>query len=508
MSPLITTHDAVVALSALLAGLACALPAALARERAEPVGIFEAHGDVGTVLHGGRVAFSPAAKTYTLSGSGENMWAANDAFQFAWKRASGDIALEAAIKFLGEGKEPHRKAVLMIRQSLDPDSAYVDAALHGDGLTSLQFREAKGGLTHEIQANVSAPARVRLEKRGKYARLYVAGSGGGQGWQFTGAAQPVEITEPFYVGIGVCSHNKDVVETAVFSEVQLGPPAESNGEPVLYSALETQSLASTDRRVCFVTPTRIEAPNWYPDGQHLLYNSGGRLYRIPAAGGTPVAVDTGFAVRCNNDHGISPDGTRIAISDQSQEQGQSLIYTLPIEGGTPKRITPTGPSYWHGWSQDGKTLAYCAQRNGEFDIYTIPAEGGAETRLTTAKGLDDGPEYSPDGRYIYFNSARTGRMQIWRMRADGSDQAQVTRDDANNWFPHLSPDGAKMVFLTYGSEVQGHPENKDVQVRIMDLVTEKVDVLARLFGGQGTMNVPNWSPDGKRIAFVTYQLIP
>jgi dipeptidyl aminopeptidase/acylaminoacyl peptidase len=293
---------------------------------------------------------------------------------------------------------------------------------------------------------------VRLEKRGKYARLYVGGS---DGWRFTGAAQPVEFTEPFYVGIGICSHNKDVVETAVFSEVQLGAPPTPAGKPVLYSALETQSLASTDRRVCFVTPTRIEAPNWYPDGRRLLYNSGGRLYRIPVEGGTPEVVDTGFAVRCNNDHGISPDGRRIAISDQSREQGQSLIYTLPIEGGAPTRITSNGPSYWHGWSPDGKTLAYCAQRNGAFDIYVIPAEGGAETRLTTAEGLDDGPECSPDGRYIYFNSERTGRMQIWRMKADGSDQVQVTRDDANNWFPHLSPDGAKIVFLTTAARSRG-----------------------------------------------------
>jgi Tol biopolymer transport system component len=244
------------------------------------------------------------------------------------------------------------------------------------------------------------------------------------------------------------------------------------------------------------------------DGNSLIYNSGGRIYRIPAAGGKPEAIDTGFAIRCNNDHGISADGTMLAISDQSQGRRQSLIYTLPITGGVPKLITPTGPSYFHGWSPDGKTLAFCGQRDNEFDIYTVPAAGGEEKRLTTAKGLDDGPEYTPDGSSIYFNSDRTGMMQIWRMKPDGSDQEQVTSDEFNNWFAHLSPDGRRIVFVSFDKSVTGHPENKDVTLRLMNLGTKKIDDLAHLFGGQGTANVPNWSPDGRKIAFVTYQLIP
>ena len=181
---------------------------------------------------------------------------------------------------------------------------------------------------------------------------------------------------------------------------------------------------------------------------------------------------------------------------------------MPIEGGAPRRITKNAPSYWHGWSPDGATLAFVGQRNGNFDIYTIPVTGGEETRLTTAKGLDDGPEYSPDGRYIYFNSDRTGRMQIWRMRADGSAQEQITSDEFNNWFPHISPDGRWMVFLTYEKEVTGHPENKNVMLRLMSLEDKKLSLLAKLLGGQGTINVPSWSPDSKRIAFVSYELIP
>jgi TolB protein len=483
-------------------------PSARSSARApDSVGIFESQQDVGTVLHAGSAEFDAAKGTYTISGSGANMWLAKDAFHFAWKKASGDLSMEADMSFVGAGKDPHRKACLMIRQSLDEDSAYADIALHGDGLTSLQFRETKAAATHEVQANVKAPRHVRLEKRGKYVRLYVAVED--EELHFSGAAERISFEEPFYVGIGVCAHDANVTETAVFSKLELvAPLPAATGKPALFSTLETQALSSTDRRVVHVSNTRIEAPNWLPDGKGLIVNSAGKLLRIPVTGGVPETIDTGFASRCNNDHGVSPDGTLLAISDQSQGKRQSLIYTLPINGGTPKLITESGPSYWHGWSPDGKTLAFCGQRGGEFDIYTIPVDGGSETRLTTAKGLDDGPEYSPDGRSIYFNSDRNGRMQIWRMRTDGSMQEQVTDDEFNNWFPHPSPDGRSIVFLSFEKDVTGHPENKDVTLRRMLLAGKKIDVLGRFFGGQGTINVPCFSPDGHRVAFVTYQLVP
>jgi TolB protein len=471
------------------------------------VGIFEGHGDVGAVLHPGSVDFDPAAKTYTVAASGENMWAAQDGFQFVWEKMSGDLTLTADVSFLGASKEGHRKACLMIRQTLDADSPYVDVALHGDGLTSLQFRETKGANTHEVQANVTAPKRLRLEKRGKYARMYLAVDG--EELKFSGAAERISFEEPFYVGIAVCSHQKDVIEKAVFANMELStelPTATRRAS--LYSTLETQMIASTDRRVTCVSNTRIEAPNWMHDGKTLIYNSRGRIFKISAMGGTPEPIDTGFAARCNNDHGISFDGTMLAISDQSQGNRQSLVYVLPIGGGTPKPVTTSGPSYFHSFSPDDKTLAFCGQRGGEFDIYTISVDGGPETRLTTAKGLDDGPEFSPDGKYIYFNSERTGQMQIWRMKADGSEQEQVTSDEFNNWFPHLSPEGRQMVFISYDKDATGHPENKDVTLRMMSLGSKRIDVLAKLFGGQGTANVPCWSPDGRRIAFITYQLIP
>jgi hypothetical protein len=487
-------------------------PLAGSRPQGSVVGIFEGHGDVGTVVHAGAVTFDPAKQTYAVRASGANMWATADAFHYVWKRVSGDVAITADITWDNFGGNAHKKAVLIMRQSLDADAAYADVAAHGDGTFSLQAREEKGAATHEIQSNAPRPKRVRLQKIGQYFHMLHAAEGAeGQDLKLTGGALRVPLKEPFYVGIGLCSHDPNVVESATFSNVSItsGTPAATSptGKPRLYSTLETITVSSMDRRVVHVIEGRLEAPNWTRDNT-LIYNSTGRLHRIPVAGGSPTVIDTGFATANNNDHGVSPDGATLVISDQSQEKRRSLIYTVPIGGGTPKRITQNAPSYWHGWSPDGSTLAFVGERNGNYDIYTIPAAGGGETRITTAEGLDDGPDYSPDGKYIYFNSVRTGRMQIWRMRPDGSEQEQITDDEFNNWFPHVSPDGQRVVFLTYEQDVTGHPENKDVMLRLMTLADKKVSVLAKLFGGQGTINVPSWSPDSRRLAFVSYLLLP
>ena len=474
------------------------------------LGTFTEHGDVGTVLHPGSVEFDAAGGTYTIAGSGENMWLSNDAYHFVWKKMSGDVSLSADIRFIGTGGNPHRKAVLMIRQSLDADSVYADIARHGNGMTALQFRTEAGGLTTEVQSPNWGPQHLRIEKRGAYFTMWLAAA---EGKLEVAAGSPrIELKEPFYVGIGVCSHDKDVVEKAVFSNVQVASPqvaaAGTERDSQLYSFLESMPVESTDRTAVYVSAGRFEAPNWTRDGKEFLFNRDGRILRLPVGGGKPEALDTGFAVRCNNDHGISPDSSQLAISDQSQEDHQSLVYVLPLAGGTPRRLTKNSPSYWHGWSPDGSTLVFVGERNGDFDIYAIPVAGGQEARLTTATGLDDGPEYSPDGRYIYFNSERTGHMQIWRMRADGAEQEQLFSDDYNNWFPHISPDGKYLVFLTYERSVNGHPENKDVMLRLMTLADKKIKVMTRLFGGQGTINVPSWSPDSKNVAFVSYALLP
>lgn len=480
---------------------------ALALNAAEGPGLFERNGDVGSPARRGAVRFEAGTGTYAVTGGGANMWGTNDALHFVWKRVSGDLTLSADIAWPEAGGDPHRKACLLIRQGLEPDAGYADAALHGDGLTSLQYRETRGGLTREIQAAAKAPRTLRIERYGDEVAMSIGGTTGPL--RAAGGAFKLKLQDPVYVGLGVCAHDDARTETAVFSNVRLEAwPHVATTNLVLESTLETVVIASKDRRAVYHAREHFEAPNWSRDGSHFIFNSGGRLHRLPVTGGTPEVIDTGFANRCNNDHGLSPDGSQLVISDQSQSGGQSLIYVLPATGGTPRRVTELGPSYWHGWSPDGRTLAYCAERGGEYDIYTIPVAGGSETRLTTAKGLDDGPDYSPDGRWIYFNSDRTGRMQVWRMRPDGGGQEQVTRDGLNDWFPHPSPDGKWLVFLSYAPDVLGHPANKDVQLRLMPLNGGEIQVLAKLFGGQGTINVPSWSPDNRQVAFVSYRLAP
>ncbi|CAD7045511.1 tolB protein [Pseudorhizobium endolithicum] len=270
------------------------------------------------------------------------------------------------------------------------------------------------------------------------------------------------------------------------------------------SSVELYDLATRRSRVVWQTEALFEAPNWSPCGRHLMLNSDGRLYRLPLAGDArPEPVETSFARQCNNDHGISPDGSLIAISDKV-EFGQSAIYVLPAGGGEPRLVTKNLPSYWHGWSPDGRRFAYCGIRNDLFDIYTIAVEGGDERRLTFGEGRNDGPDYSADGRWIYFNSSRTGLMQIWRVPVAGGTAERMTESAYGDWFPHPSPRGDRVVFLSYGADVFDHPRDLPVRIRMMDADGGNAETLFELFGGQGTMNSPNWAPDGSAFAYVRY----
>lgn len=270
------------------------------------------------------------------------------------------------------------------------------------------------------------------------------------------------------------------------------------------SSLCVYELATGAVAEILSTDRLIEAPNWAPDDAALIVNGDGGLFRVPLAASALVPIDTGHATACNNDHGISPDGTRLAISDSS-ETGQSCIHVLPVAGGAPRRITTEVPSWWHGWSPDGRTLAYVGRRDGAFGLYTIDAEGGEELLLISGGGHYDGPDYSPDGGWIWFNSDRGGGMDLWRIPAAGGAPERMTGDDRVNWFPHPSPDGRSVLYLSYQPGTQGHPRDRDVELRLLDLVEGSVRMLLALFGGQGTINVPCWSPDGSRFAFVRYR---
>jgi len=275
------------------------------------------------------------------------------------------------------------------------------------------------------------------------------------------------------------------------------------------SILETVDVHTGVRSVLKHFDYVIEAPNWTQDGKYLVYNSQGRMYTYVLASGEIREMETGFAVDCNNDHVLSPDNTQLAVSHFTNEDATSRIYILLLAGGSPRLVTEKGPSYLHGWSPDGKRLAYCAERGGQYDIYTISVNGGEETQLTNLPGLDDGPEYSPDGKYIWFNSTRTGLMQVWRMQADGSNPTHMLKEDANCWFPHVSPDGSLVAYIAYGKNdvaAGDHPANKNVELRLMPADGGESKAIAKLFGGQGTINVNSWSPDNRTIAFVSYKL--
>lgn len=269
------------------------------------------------------------------------------------------------------------------------------------------------------------------------------------------------------------------------------------------SSLEVFDLATGAVRVVFQSNDLIEAPNWHPDGRFLV-NGGGKLLWIGRDGTGPHRINIGQHNECNNDHGLSPDLTHIVFSDKT-EAGASCIYTVPIEGGQPRRITQKVPSYWHGWSPDGATLAYTCRRGAHFHIATIPVQGGEETIIADAPAHHDGPDYTSDGEFIWFNSDRGGTMDLWRIRPDGTSPEQMTNDERVNWFPHPSPDGKHVLFLAYEDGTTGHPRDRDVELRLMPAEGGKPRVLLSMFGGQGTINVPCWSPDSKAFAFMRYE---
>ncbi len=484
--------------------------------RANPVGEFEDHGDIGAPKLAGSATYDPADQEYAMSGSGTNMWFTADQFHFVWKKMNGDFILRMRVKFIGKGVVEHRKAGWMVRPNLDPDAPYADCAEHGSGLTSLQFRRTKGAVTEQIVLSVTNADVLQFERRGGNYIFSAACSGE----PFVSAELTnLDLGDDVLAGLFVCSHSGDVIEQAKFRDVRIIRPAKPDFMPYrdyIGSVLEILDVQSGRLEKIYDSAQPFEAPNWTKAGTALIYNVSGRaagwghLMRFDLATKQPALLDTGSATNNNNDHVLSFDGMMLGVSGQGGQDKQSRIFTLPSVGGNPKQITELAPSYLHGWSPDGKWLVFTGGRNGKFDIYKIPAEGGAEIRLTDALGLNDGPEFSPNGQFIYFNSTRTGKMQLWRMKPDGTGQEQVTNDEFNNWFPHISPDGKWIVFVSFGNDVkpEDHPYYKHIYLRLMPVEGGGPRVIAYVYGGQGTMNVPSWSPDSKRIAFVSNTQLP
>ena len=481
------------------------------------LGIFQTSADIGNPQKAGSSQYDAATQTYTLRGAGYNIWFGRDEFQFLYKKLSGDFILTANFEFEGQGVAGHRKIGWMIRETALDDAAHVSATSHGDGLTVLQWRALRGAYMRDPQDEIFSPKKnlqiIQLERSGKKITMRVANPG--EPLQVIGSHEMPDMRDSVLAGLFICSHDSTIVETAHVWNVRIDRPVSNDYNPDkqgwIRCRMETMNVFDGKRKVIHESTGRFEAPNWMPDGKKLLFNENGSLYKIPVEGGVPEKLNTDTLARNNNDHGISFDGKMLAISSHRTglPGGGSTVYVLPLEGGKPKLLTESTPSYWHGWNPNGKDVVVVGQRNGSkiYNIYKVAVSNGQETALTNNNSSHvDGPEYSPDGKYLYYNASITGTMQVWRMKPDGSGKEQLTFDEYNNWFPHISPDGKWMVMISFPPDIDpvAHPSYKQVMLRLMPLATIAAPrVVAYLYGGQGTINVPSWSPDSKQIAFVS-----
>jgi TolB protein len=473
----------------------------------DPIGSFDHHQDVGDPKVKGSTVYNKEDQTYQLSGAGVNMWAKADQFQFVWKKIKGDFIIRATIQFVGKGTAEHRKIGIIARDKLTTDSRYADACVHGDNLTSLQYRTSDADSTRQVVVSVFHPTEIEFERSGNTFTFSAATAGE----NYKSVSKEIQLNEEVYAGLFICSHVEDVIEKAIFSNVRIIIPAAKNFVPYrdyIGSHLEVMDVATGHRKILHSAPNSLQAPNWTPDNNYLIYNAEGLLYKYDLKDGSISTLNSGFAKSNNNDHVLSFNGKMLGISHHVGEKRISTIYTLPVTGSdNPIKITEesAGHSYLHGWSPDGKKLIFTGQRNNQFDIWTVDVATKKEIPLTQTPTLDDGPEYSPDGKYVYFNSVRTGTMKLWRMKADGSNQEQVTFDEYNDWFPHFSPDGKWIVYISFPKDINptDHPFYKKVYLRLMPSSGGVPKTIAYIYGGQGTINVPSWSPDGKKIAFIS-----
>lgn len=445
-------------------------------------------------------------------------WGCSEHFRKDWVSLDGDFILQARFTASSQSNAPSPAWGWQIRTAGAQATLLAELRLTADGRCLFVTGENVNSPLEMLTLPVGGQAILRLQKHGATIHALAAPMG-----------------EPFKPR---AIHNIEPqckLEVRLFSSA--GPSLTPSFCPVfdvrvsrlpkagyvpyqdyIGSRLEILDVNTGTLEHIHGSATPFEAPNWMPDGRTLIYNISGQgpdkglLRRFDLLSRTESPLDTAFATRNNNDHVLSFDGTQLAISHHaSEDDGKSVIYTLPSSGGLPTRITPLAPSYLHGWSPDAQWLVYTGGRKQSgsdellYDICKIPASGGEEIRLTKGQGLSDGPEYTPSGDWIYYNSTRSGLMQIWRMRPDGSQQEQVSDDAFNNWFPHFSPDGKWLIFLSFNQDVRpdDHPYYKEVYLRLMPAAGGPAKVVAYLYGGQGTINVPSWSPDSSRVAFVS-----
>lgn len=470
---------------------------------------FAYNQDIGSPAIRGKTEHDPNAQTYILIAGGYNIWFNRDEFHYAYNMVKGDFIYTANFQ-LDEGGDAHRKAGWMVRVSKDSQSAHISATLHGDGMSAFQWRPIRGAYMRDPQDEIRFPKKkaevIQLERQGKTFIMRAAPVG--EPLQEVGRKEFPDMPDSVMAGIFACSHDPANTVKAKTWNLRLDRPVSKDSK--VMSRLEYIDIQTGVRKLVHQSHTRFEAPNYMPNGKSLLFNEGGLLYTISESGGVPVVFNTGIVNRNNNDHGISFDGKMIAISSHrtGKPGGGSTLYTLPITGGEPTMINDNTPSYWHGWAPDGKSVLVIAQRGKPvYNVYRVNLKDGTEVDLTrNESGHVDGAEYSPNGQWIYFNWNVTGTMQIWRMRPDGTQKEQITFDEYNNWFPHISPDGKWMAMISFNNEIDpdSHPADKRVTLRLMPVSGGSPKVIAYIYGGQGTINVPSWSPDSRKISFVSY----
>jgi TolB protein len=480
------------------------------------LGLFAGQSDIGNIAPPGTGAFSAVTGTYTLTSAGANTWYRVDGFHYLWRKVSGDMALTADVSFppraYDHDPNPHRKGLLMFRQSLDAGAVYAAAGLHGSGMTALQYRRELGANTEDIELNIDAPKTLRIEKRGNTFTMSL--SMRGEPLHPVGAAVSLPFKEPFYVGLGAVSHDPNTADTVRFSHVTLEPLAAvaANVKATLYGTVQIIQTEDQYRRAMIIRTTAdsIESVNWPPDGKVLYAFESGRVVKIPllptGMGGAPQSVDTGGLVDCSGNFGLSPDGRWLAMSCAESRGAPHAVFVLPAAGsGRPRKVTGgTVSSYFHAWSPDSRSIAFTRGSADKADLFTTSAAGGEERRLT-GDTLNDGPDYSPDGRFIYFDSSRSGTTQIWRMHPDGSAAEQVTGDDSANSSPHVSPDGRTIAFL---SRPAGRgPGIGDAALKLMSTDDGLIRTLAKFQGNRGSFSTYGWG-DADHLAFVSYQTLP
>jgi TolB protein len=295
----------------------------------QSIGVFDAHTDVGNPVKKGGVQYNADTQEYTMQGAGTNMWFNTDQFHFLHKKIKGDFIISATIRFIGKGAADHRKIGIIARDKLDTDSRYADACVHGDDLSSLQFRPTDGANTDQVVLSVFHPTDIELQRIGNTFTFSAAVFG----QNYKSVTKELPLNEEVYAGLFICSHVDSVIEKAVFSNVRVVIPAAKDFRPYrdyIGSHIEVMDVQTGHRKVLHSAPNSLQAPNWTKDGKYLIYNSEGLMYRYSLTNGAIEKLNTGFANQNNNDHVLSFDGKQLAISHHRGEKRVSTLFTLPV----------------------------------------------------------------------------------------------------------------------------------------------------------------------------------